>query len=194
MVIVVLAAVGLAACGGSSTHRSTAAQAHTGATGPGGATGPSTGAGAKRRYLAHFNSDCHSAGRLGKATGNVIGSLSAQIAHGNLAAVAELNLFLQRLAATYQAGLRGTLALGLPPAPDAHDGRAYLTDTQRMISAIRDMGAAVGRLDGPGLHAASTRLHDATTAASRAAKRYGFPSCGGSSGTPALPSVSGAPA
>jgi hypothetical protein len=193
LIVLFTLSAGVSACGAGTTHRSPRSG---GSTGPAGATprrlAPASGA--KRRYLAHFRNDCRTAGHLGKATGDVIAALTAQIQRGNLAAATELSVFLRRLATTYQAGLRGARALGAPPDPDGRDGRAYLDDTQRMIAALRDMGSAVAVLDAHALRSASTRLHTATGAATGAAKRYGFPTCPGGSGGAAPPGPSaGAP-
>jgi hypothetical protein len=196
--VVRLSAILLLACGllvgatgcGSTTPRATPAAQSPAVQSP--ATpvvhlGP-----AKRRYLAHFKTDCRRVDSLSAASGDRLAQLIGQIRGGDPRAVRRLTVYLHALAGAFGQGLRATHRLGSPPNPDARYGQAYLASAGQIVTAIGRLGDAVAHLDARGVGSATRLLKSATTNAQTSAARYGIPTCGkGAAGSPPLtgPSV-----
>ena len=140
---------------------------------------------AKRRYLAHFHTSCAAGNKFAAQTTAQMQTLIGQISRGDLTAVVRLRRYLQILSHAFATGLARMRALGPPPAPDASYGRAYIAAAGRMVTAIQNLGAAVGHLDAGGIAAANAELKTASSAANAAARRYGFETCGAAPASPA---------
>lgn len=164
---------GIMGCGGTS-HTASSASART--TPSKGALTPHYSP-AKRRYLAHFQTNCAAAAIAADASGAEIDRLIAQIGEGQLEALPRLVGYLARMSRAFEASLHNAQAFGSPPNPDSDQAHAYFREAAAVIEAIRSLSAALERVKATAVESAIHRLAKASQATQTAAERYGIPIC-----------------
>lgn len=165
-----LACAFLPGCGGTA-HRRVKASSHASSK-----IRPRYSA-AKRRYLANFKTNCAAGARSANASSEYIQRLIEQSSHGDLRALPELIVYLNRLAGAFEDALRQARRFGVPPNPDSRYGVAYFRDSEQVIDAIRGLSSAVASIDAKGVTSSVDHLASATAAAKIDGERYGMPMC-----------------
>jgi hypothetical protein len=166
----ILAAALLQSCGKQSRPARKAAAPHAEKIAP-------RYSAAKRRYLANFRTNCAAGAEGADASSEYIQRLIERSSSGDLRALLELIVYLNRLAGAFEGALRQARHFGVPPNPGSRYGLAYFRDSGRVISAIRDLSKAVADIDATGVTSAINRLGSATAAAKLDGERYGIPMC-----------------
>jgi hypothetical protein len=169
-----LAGTLLPGCGGGSSRPT---RASVGASSSRHAAVSPSYSAAKRRYLANFKPDCAAGSRGADASSEYIQRLIEESSRGDLKALPELIIYLNRLAGAFEGALHQARHFGAPPDPGSSYGIAYFRDSEQVIEAIRDLSKSVADINAKGVTSSVNRLASATAAAKVDGQRYGMPMC-----------------